>query len=492
VVIHSRMTESFVSLDDRYLKMITEKLIGMPDFDTVIERVKDGVRDTESKIDSLQSRMIWDVKAIKNKLDELARYKKLSKQHEKEQREKLADRQKQLKEQEESIAAAKEDEARYGKKTSRAAKKLVEVTEWIKKVDKKLKAAADVGVTAHTEVVKLTTRIEALTKLKNKYKTMSGNTCPECGQKVSVDHIKAKIRATDIEFNALLLERSKRNLFYESCKTACNGLATTYKRLDKEKDSTNTKLYEYKSKLENAVNRVRTYRRVLEKLKAYDEKHQEENAYIKLIADARKAIAKLKVDTELNKIKQNKLKKRLQYYEFWRKGFGPSGIRSFVLDAVTPVINRYANIYLNFLTDGQMHVELDTRKKNKDGTFADKFSVRIENLSGSSRLGGGSDGELASVDLAVNFAMSDLLDARIPGGMGFMLIDQAIDLLDTARGRKAIQLLNSKLNPKWCEENKVPCKRSIWLTTHREQFKGLIENRIQVQKIGKVCSIVGG
>jgi DNA repair exonuclease SbcCD ATPase subunit len=85
--------------------------------------------------------------------------------------------------------------------------------------------------------------------------------------------------------------------------------------------------------------------------------------------------------------------------------------------------------------------------------------------------------------------MSDVLESRISGGFGFMFVDQAIDLLDTVRGRKAIQLLTNKLNPEWCSKNSVPCKRSIFLITHRESLKGLVDQKIVVEKENGICRV---
>ena len=48
-------------------------------------------------------------------------------------------------------------------------------------------------------------------------------------------------------------------------------------------------------------------------------------------------------------------------------------------------------------------------------------------------MGGNSDGETGCIDLALNLAMSDMLESRIKGGIGLLFIDQALDLLDSSR-----------------------------------------------------------
>jgi DNA repair exonuclease SbcCD ATPase subunit len=243
--------------------------------------------------------------------------------------------------------------------------------------------------------------------------------------------------------------------------------------------------------LESKVGRARTFISACKEFISKMKKRTEEvNPYCKLIKDAKASIQQHRKKIEQLRLKRDKRKKTLLYYDFWKRGFGPNGIRSYILDAVNPVLNRIANIYLDFLMEGTMSVTLRTVRQKKDGSYSDKFEVVIENTAGADTMGGSCDNELSAVDFSLNLAMSDILESRIQGGFGFLFVDQALDAFDTVRSGKAVQLLKQKLNKVWCEKNKIPHKRSIWVITHKEQLKGLFENKILVEKRGGVCRIV--
>jgi len=52
--------------------------------------------------------------------------------------------------------------------------------------------------------------------------------------------------------------------------------------------------------------------------------------------------------------------------EFWVTGFGNSGMKSFLMENVIPVLNEYANRYSQMMTDGSIRIKFNAQTQNKE------------------------------------------------------------------------------------------------------------------------------
>ncbi|KKL53426.1 hypothetical protein LCGC14_2275570, partial [marine sediment metagenome] len=66
VVIHSRITESFSSLNDRHLRNLSESLLALPDFEALQKTATNKFNDMESKVE----KSVAEVKAIASQIDD--------------------------------------------------------------------------------------------------------------------------------------------------------------------------------------------------------------------------------------------------------------------------------------------------------------------------------------------------------------------------------------------------------------------------------------
>jgi DNA repair exonuclease SbcCD ATPase subunit len=487
VVLHSRVTESYASVGDRYLKQITERLINLPDFKQLTQTVKDESDGVRYKMHDVTERISILKSDIASQREEINNLQKKSSTHEKEsasRRKKLTLEAKHLRDKIESL---KMEYQNLSAKVLDTKNKYEATIRRLKIQHSKIEGKYKNSCAA---VIGMQEMFNNLIKQKNRYRLLSKKgICPECKQQVSKDHIKKKMAMLDEQANPLPPQ-------IQLAKATSSNLQNEMRRLNESIQSFIKKDAQRQSGRLTIQEKLRSRGREIGMLKSElsrtieEQKRTGSNPYTELLLSAKKKLKVKKEKLEHYRTLQSKRKRTLLYYDFWRHGFGPNGIRSFVLDSVMPIINPIANIYLDALSDGNMFVELNTVKQNKDGTYSDRFSVELNNASGSDVLTGNSDGELSSVDLALNLAMCDMLSARIPGGFNFLFIDQAIDLLDTVRGRKAIRLLQNKLDPEWCKANKVPLKKSIWLITHKKELKDMIDQRIVVEKKDGGCSIV--
>jgi DNA repair exonuclease SbcCD ATPase subunit len=317
-----------------------------------------------------------------------------------------------------------------------------------------------------------------------KYTDMKATSiCPECNQAVGRDHIKNLVSLTDRAYNASKAQAA------ESLKALTSAKASHQKTQEHLFDilTRKTNLRQVIGStlmhVNNCENSIRSLKEELAQLTEEDTV----NPFKELVHSTKQELSKLKAELEDRQHSITVKERTKQYYDFWKRGFGPDGMRAYLLDAVTPDLNKLANIYLQELTDGTVSVELSTVSAKKDGTFADRFSVTIDNSIGSRYFAGNSDGEIACVDLAINFAMSDILESRLKDGFGLLYIDQAIDNVDPVRGEKALTLLSRRVDKKWCHNIGLPPKDHVFVITHREQFKDRLESTIFVEKENGIC-----
>lgn len=161
------------------------------------------------------------------------------------------------------------------------------------------------------------------------------------------------------------------------------------------------------------------------------------------------------------------------------KVFSNKGVRSMVLDLVTPFLNRQANKYLAKLTGSTIEVNFTTQVENQDGSLADRFDVEVNNSSGGSTYLLNSEGEKKRIDLAISFALQDLVSSGAEG-MNVALYDEIFESLDQVGAENVIDIL----------QDKVKEVGTIFVITHNEHLKPLFENVLTVTKEGGESKIM--
>ena len=167
-------------------------------------------------------------------------------------------------------------------------------------------------------------------------------------------------------------------------------------------------------------------------------------------------------------------------YEDAVEMFSNKGIRSVVLDLVTPFLNERANHYSNILTGGEIEILFSTQKENKDGSLADKFEVEIKNLHGGSDYRANSGGEKKRIDLAISFALQDLLLSKSDMQTNIALYDECFEALDMIGCENVIEVLREK-------QSQIG---TIFVITHNEALKNLFDKVLTVEKKDGVSKIM--
>lgn len=181
-----------------------------------------------------------------------------------------------------------------------------------------------------------------------------------------------------------------------------------------------------------------------------------------------------KVETQLEGKYTDKLAclDKIERYEDVVKLYSNAGVRSVVLDLVTPFLNERANEYMATLSGSDIEILFTTQTTNKDGSVSDKFDIEIRNVNGGNLYKGNSEGEKKRIDLAISFAIQDLVLSKADMKTNIALYDEVFEGLDEIGSENVIKLLRER-------QDKV---ESIFVITHNTHLKSLFENVITVEK----------
>ena len=166
------------------------------------------------------------------------------------------------------------------------------------------------------------------------------------------------------------------------------------------------------------------------------------------------------------------------HYEFWTKGFSPSGCPSFSLDAVMPSLTERTNYYLETLADGDITMNFSTQRelKSSKGEFRDEIGMEweIEGVPGHEPSGG----QWKKMEIACNFALVDLVASQEGAQSDLMLLDEVFDGLDP-EGVDRVGILLQKLRSE---------RSTIMVVSHAQNMQEWFERALMVKKFGGISS----
>lgn len=212
-----------------------------------------------------------------------------------------------------------------------------------------------------------------------------------------------------------------------------------------------------------------------------EELRAEVSPYADMSANAKQQLEQRRASLYQISKQIDELDSQITGLRFWEAGFGPKGVRSLLLDHVTPELNRIANEYLDILSSGTATMAFHTTKTLKSGESRDNFHVAAEYRNGAGSYKKISGGERQRPDLAAMFALGDLAAARSRSPIQLRLLDEPFDGLDSIGAEQVVEVLRTKVLPK---------VGTIFVMTHDDNLKQLIDNRIIVVKEGGISKIL--
>ena len=220
------------------------------------------------------------------------------------------------------------------------------------------------------------------------------------------------------------------------------------------------------SKIESLQTQIDFYNKKLSEMaiqeNPYEVQIQSERAKVDILIDEQKSLKESVSDFQ----------HELDILQFWLKGFSNSGIKSMLLDDITPFLNERANKYLQVLSGSHVHVEFSTQTPLKSGELREKFQIRVVNDDGGDSYMSNSSGEKRRIDVAINLALQDLIASRANKKLNIMFLDEILDTLDRSGTDSVIGLLAEIAKE----------KSSVFVISHNEDIQSYFQNFLVVTK----------
>lgn len=329
------------------------------------------------------------------------------------------------------------------------------------------------------ELVICDTKIRNLEDQEKEILGLEGS-CPTCKQGVTEKHTRTIVRA--IQANISNLSTSRDGITFSKSQLK--------KEWDKSKENRKDILTQLNEKLDKAgelvtLARMKKHemRDISLKLEVVEEGiTNTENSIAELESDANpfeQLLSSAEVELSTKQSEKEELLKALSQLsedisimKFWVDSFSPQGLRSFLLENVTPILNSYAKTYSDLITDGEMEVTFSTKDELKSGKTKEKFNIKVSQKHGGSSYASNSSGERARANLIIALALGELAAMRADKVIPFRFLDEPFESIDETGTEAIVNLLN-QMRDKY---------NTVYVITHQDYLKQLFSNKFTVVK----------
>lgn len=313
-------------------------------------------------------------------------------------------------------------------------------------------------------------KLIALKAEQDKVKDKVGEKCPSCRKPITEDDISDIFTSLAQKFEKELsrcpelrenLEKAK-----ESFEEAGRKLLETQelRRVAKSYDATIAEERE-----------ARMQKEMLEKtIKANQAEAEEVARQVKEMASR---VAACKKDKATKEEAASEAQDSVNELEILLEIFGNGGLKSYILDSVTPRLNELVNEYMAKLDD--MRVEISTRKTLKSGEQRDQFEITIHTPAGVSSFGALSGGERQRVCLALSLAFNKLTREMIKTPLNVLFLDEVVEALDETSAEAMYDLIREFALD----------VQNVFVISHNHALRDIIPEVITIVKEGGVASI---
>ncbi|KPK92382.1 MAG: hypothetical protein AMJ88_11155 [Anaerolineae bacterium SM23_ 63] len=171
-------------------------------------------------------------------------------------------------------------------------------------------------------------------------------------------------------------------------------------------------------------------------------------------------------------VERERLANDLGLYEDLREAFGKRGVPAMIIETAVPELERSSNELLGRMTDGRMHVRIETQREIKTGEVREALDIIISDELGSRPYELYSGGESFRINFAIRIALSRLLARRAGAQLRTLFIDEGFGTQD-ARGREHLVAAINTIQDDFDR---------ILVITHIDELKEAFPARIEVSK----------
>lgn len=169
--------------------------------------------------------------------------------------------------------------------------------------------------------------------------------------------------------------------------------------------------------------------------------------------------------------------KAVESLKYWRKGFGPGGIPSYLLDSAVPQLNETASKIADALTDGELTVSFDAAATKGNQSV---FKINASYAEGGESFEEASKGEQMRIDLSVLLAVADLAAGSTSTACSQLFFDEVMDGADEHFSESFVAMLRQH----------YPGKQ-VWIISHDPAI-GNVCDRVMVVRKKRGVSFVAG
>lgn len=350
----------------------------------------------------------------------------------------------------------------------------------------------DLSLKGRAEFYKVKVKDSALIKYKitsieNQLATLDSGVCPVCNTPATgadyrkhVAELKEQEAANRIDLCAnadvlLRLDAEMKKLRFDRSELVSKNL--------EDSEGIEAKIVEKREEIARAEGSKglasAALKRANELLAEAKSKKEQESPYTKRLEAAKVRLRELRAEVFVATSELAGLETERLHYEFWNRGYGPSGLPSFVLDSIMPYLTERTNYYLETLSDGDitMNFSTQTELKSAKGEIRDRIGIEweIEGTTGKPPSGG----QYKKMEISTTFAMMDLVATRDGASLDLLLLDEALDGVDEEGYSRIIDLLH-KLRT---------TRKSIFVISHSGEIGEIFERGLLVVKEGGVARI---
>jgi DNA repair exonuclease SbcCD ATPase subunit len=510
------LIKKFALATDSEKKGILEKMMQMDVWSKCLEIAKSKRDKADKQLVSLENKVQSSKNLLSEIEDTIDSLKNAEKEEEVRTKEEIAELKKELKEAQKrykkelaelatDYEEAKEEYVKFASDSTDNVDKLEAFEKLKDKINKSLHKFDDIedAISERKADIKMKERecksiAKSIEKLKEELEDIRsgvGTNCPVCKQEIkkssikeSMLHVAMKIKEEDERFDKIneeaeelqgevktLQKALKKKEPLEEQKETVMGEIFQLKSFIKTEEKAEEKAKRNVDRLEKAIEDLGEQREI-KRIKKDITRKEEQGAqkYQQLIEqkEAQKAELISGMDSSQNEI--SKLRERVDKLKFAVVAYGNGGIKSHLLDAVTPFLNERTNYYLGKLAGNTIEVILSTQTTLASGEKREKFDIEIRNSVGGNTYEANSTGERGRIDLAISLALQDLVMSRSNSKFNILLYDEIFDGLDAIGCENVITLLKEI-------EKRV---ETIYVITHNEILKAFFDKELIVRKEG--------
>jgi DNA repair exonuclease SbcCD ATPase subunit len=321
----------------------------------------------------------------------------------------------------------------------------------------------------------------------SRFNTLTDAACPTCKQDVSAEHVRSCIASLEAsrkvdttEIDKLKEQVKKKSAAIVRLKDIASAQITDAQVQKTNLDTARKTLTDTKSTLQAKRFDLREVEQRIERTAT------EHQRILDRTNDAQEELEGALQQQETLEAKKNEYQnlaaaaadKKL-YYDFWLKGFGNAGIKSLLLDGVTPRLNESAQRYSQLLTDGIVNVGFSTTRELKDKRLREEFVVTVDIDDAAPDYTLCSGGQRCRADIIATLALGDVAASRVGVPLNLLFMDEVFDGLDSAGMERAAYLLQQIAQE----------RSSIFVMTHSDAMAGYFPNVITVRREHGISTI---